>query len=156
MESDLINDLIPSIEAHFRVVPDQAHRAIGGLSAGGYGAANLALRHPGEFGVALVLGGDLQPEVTAFGANQAALIANDPLRLALGPKPDHASSFFVGWGASDSLRSENSLFAQRLRARGYDVAMDVVPGAHTWDVWRRLLLASLDQMGGLLGKPTPP
>lgn len=154
MESDLINDLIPSIEAHFRVVPDQAHRAIGGLSAGGYGAANLALRHPGEFGVALVFGGDLQPEVNAFGANQTALIANDPLRLALGPKPDHASAFFVGWGASDPLRSENSLFAQRLQARGYDVSLDVVPGAHTWDVWRRLLLAGLDQMGRLLGAPT--
>lgn len=155
MESDLINDLIPSIEAHFRVVPDRAYRAIAGLSSGGYGAANLALRHPSEFEVALVFGGDLQPEVNAFGANQAALIANDPLRLVLGPKPDHASSFFVGWGASDPLRSENSLFAQRLRAGGYDVSVDVVPGAHTWDVWRRLLLAGLDQVGGLLGKPTP-
>lgn len=153
MESDLIDDLIPSIEAHFRVVPDAAHRAIGGLSSGGYGAANLALRHPGAFEFALVFGGDLAPEVTSFGADEAAQIANNPLRLALAPKPDKASAFFVGWGASDPLMSENSLFAQRLRARGYSVVTDVVPGAHTWDVWRHLLLAALDQMGNRLGQP---
>ena len=155
MESDLVDDLIPSVEAHFRVGTDARHRAIGGLSSGGYGAANLALRHPSEFGLVMVFGGDLAPEVTAFGADQAALIANDPLREVLGPKPAHAPAFFVGWGASDTLKSENSLFAQRLRAQGYDVSIDVVPGAHTWDVWRRLLLAGLDQTGGLLGKPTP-
>lgn len=155
METDLVDDLIPSVEAHFRVVPDVAHRAIGGLSSGGYGAANLALRHPGVFGLALVFGGDLAPEVTAFGADPSTQIANDPLRLALAPRSDHASAFFVGWGASDPLKNENSLFAQRLQASGYAVLTDVVSGAHTWDVWRRLLLAALDKVGNRLGRPAP-
>ena len=153
MESDLIGSLIPAIDSQFRVVPDAAHRAIGGLSAGGYGAANLALRHPGTFGLALVFGGDLAPEVTAFGADQRAIVANDPLRLALAPKPANAAAFFVGWGASDPVGSENKLFAQRLRTAGYTVTTAVVPGAHTWDVWRRLLLSGLDATGRALAGP---
>jgi enterochelin esterase-like enzyme len=155
MESDFIDDLIPSVEAHFRVVPDAKHRAIGGLSSGGYGAANLALRHPGEFGSAMIFAGDLAPEPTAFGGNQAELIANDPLRLALGPKSDASSAFFIGWGASDPYRAENSLFAQRLHARGYLVFTDVVAGAHSWTVWTQLLSAGLDQIGSQLGWPEP-
>ena len=155
MESDLIDDLIPSIEAHFKVVPDAKHRAIGGLSSGAYGAANLALRHPGEFGLALVFAGDLAPAASAFGGNQPALIANDPLRLALAPRPSEATAFFVGWGASDVYRAENILFAERLQQRGYEVVTDVVPGGHSAAEWRQLLLDSLEQMGGNLGPPAP-
>jgi enterochelin esterase-like enzyme len=153
MESDLIDDLIPSIETHFRVVPDQAHRAIGGLSSGGYGAANLALRHPGEFALALVFSGDLTPATNAFGGDQSALNANSPLRIALAPRPSAAAAFFVGWGRSDSLAGENQLFAQRLRHAGYVVNTEVVPGAHTWDVWRQLLWVGLQQMGEWIGRP---
>jgi enterochelin esterase-like enzyme len=29
----------------------------------------------------------------------------------------------------------------------------VVPGAHTWDAWRRLLLTAPDAMGELVGEP---
>lgn len=155
MESDLIDDLVPSIEAHFRVVPDAMHRAIGGLSSGGYGAANLALRHPGDFGLALIFAGDLAPGASAFGGNQSALIANDPLRLALAPRPGDAGAFFVGWGAGDTYRAENIVFAERLRERGYEVVTDVVPGGHSAAEWRHLLLDSLEQMGGKLGQPAP-
>jgi S-formylglutathione hydrolase FrmB len=155
METDLIYDLIPSIESHFRVVPDAAHRAIGGLSSGGYGAANLALRHPGVFGVAMVFGGDLAPEGSAFGGDTALLIANDPLRLALGPKPAGASAIFVGWGDSDSYRVENSLFAHRLQERGYVVVTEVIPGAHSWGVWMQLLTLAMEEMGSRIGRPAP-
>jgi enterochelin esterase-like enzyme len=153
MESDLLDDLIPAVESHFRVVADGAHRAVGGLSSGGYGAANLALRHPGEFSLALVFTGDLSPEPTAFGANQPEIVANDPLELALEPKPSDASAFFVGWGLSDGLRDENSRFAAELRAGGYTVTSDAVPGGHSADVWRQLLLASLDSMGEHVAPP---
>jgi len=153
MESDLINDLIPSVDAHFRVVPDQAHRAIGGLSSGGYGAANLALRHPGEFALALTFSGDLAPPATAFGGDQATIVANNPLRLALDPKPKTAAAFFVGWGRSDAYAEENQLFAQRLGNADYSLQSDAVSGGHSWDVWRQLLWAGLQQMGGLIGGP---
>jgi pimeloyl-ACP methyl ester carboxylesterase len=44
-------DLVRAIDARYRTIPTAAGRAIGGLSEGGYGALNIALHHPEEFGV---------------------------------------------------------------------------------------------------------
>jgi S-formylglutathione hydrolase FrmB len=42
-------ELIPYVDAHFRTVADRAHRAIAGLSAGGFSAMYIAARHPDLF-----------------------------------------------------------------------------------------------------------
>src|SRR5947208_16769942 len=42
-------DLVRAIDRRFRTIAVGAARGIGGLSEGGYGAINIALRHPGEF-----------------------------------------------------------------------------------------------------------
>ncbi|MGA3136126.1 MAG: alpha/beta hydrolase-fold protein [Terracidiphilus sp.] len=46
---DLMNDIIPYVEKHYRVVADPAHRAIAGLSMGGIQTLNAAVLHPGFF-----------------------------------------------------------------------------------------------------------
>jgi len=56
-ESYIVNDLVPRIDATYRTEATMAHRAIGGLSMGGYGAAYLALAHPDVFNVAAVFSG---------------------------------------------------------------------------------------------------
>ena len=49
-ETSLIEDLIPWIDSSYRTADDRDHRYIFGRSAGGYGAARIALRHPDVFG----------------------------------------------------------------------------------------------------------
>src|SRR5919197_562792 len=44
-------DVVRAVDSRFRTIPRAADRAIGGLSEGGYGAINIALQHPREFGV---------------------------------------------------------------------------------------------------------
>ncbi len=39
-ESYLVQEVVPYIDAHYRTIAEQAHRAIGGLSSGGYGGVN--------------------------------------------------------------------------------------------------------------------
>lgn len=46
------SELIPYIDRHYRTIPDRAHRAVAGLSMGGFGAAHYAARHPDAFSVA--------------------------------------------------------------------------------------------------------
>ena len=152
MESSVLEELIPEIQSHFRVVADQVHRAIGGLSSGGYGAANMALRHPGLFGLAIDLSGDVDPPLNAFGGDLQKRLENDPLVLALRPKPPGASAFFVGWG-QDQYASQNMLFAQRLRASGYTVRTGSVTYAHDWDAFRALLWKALEASGRQIGPP---
>ena len=49
-ETALVEDLVPWIDSTYRSIDDPEHRVILGRSAGGYGAARVALRHPDVFG----------------------------------------------------------------------------------------------------------
>lgn len=67
-ESFVIDQLIPLIDEEFRTIPDRAHRAIAGVSMGGYGSMMLAARHPDLFADAATLSGAVdsnRPELSA-------------------------------------------------------------------------------------------
>lgn len=63
MESFIIDELVPYIDANYPTVQQPSHRAITGLSMGGHGALWLAIRHPETFGnVGSTSGGvDIRP-----------------------------------------------------------------------------------------------
>ena len=48
-EDFLLQEFFPFIEKRYRVEPGRGHRAIAGISMGGYGALHLAFRHPQLF-----------------------------------------------------------------------------------------------------------
>ena len=48
-EDYIAKDLISDVESKFPVSPDRSHRAVVGVSMGGFGAVNLALKHPDLF-----------------------------------------------------------------------------------------------------------
>ncbi len=52
-----IDELIPWVQANFRTIPNRGHRAIAGLSMGGFGAMSLAARHPDLFSFAASFSG---------------------------------------------------------------------------------------------------
>ena len=56
-ETYVIEQLIPLIDARFRTRADRSHRAIFGISMGGYGATMLAAHHPDLFAAAARLSG---------------------------------------------------------------------------------------------------
>lgn len=60
--SYLLDEVVPTIESRYRILPGRQHHAIGGLSMGGYGAMLLAAQLPTYFGSAVSLSGllDLQ------------------------------------------------------------------------------------------------
>jgi len=48
-EDYIVQDLVASVDRRFRTVADRRGRALGGVAVGGYGALNLAFRHPDVF-----------------------------------------------------------------------------------------------------------
>jgi S-formylglutathione hydrolase FrmB len=48
-EDFLLQEFFPFIEKRYRAAPGRSHRAIAGISMGGYGALHLAFRHPELF-----------------------------------------------------------------------------------------------------------
>ncbi|MFC1716855.1 alpha/beta fold hydrolase [Candidatus Poribacteria bacterium] len=55
LESVIINDLIPHIDATYRTTARREQRAVEGFSMGGFGAAHLGLKYPDVFGVVSIL-----------------------------------------------------------------------------------------------------
>jgi endo-1,4-beta-xylanase len=64
VESVIMKDLIPHIDATYRTIADRKGRAIEGFSMGGFGAGHLGFKYPEVFGVVSILApAQLGPEL---------------------------------------------------------------------------------------------
>jgi endo-1,4-beta-xylanase len=96
VETVLIKDLIPHVDASYRSVAAREGRALDGFSMGGFGAAHLGFKYPEVFGVVSIqapplLGPELKSPLparawsrlfpTAMGADLEYFQANDPFTL---------------------------------------------------------------------------
>lgn len=59
-EDAIVEDLVAEVDRRWRTRPAREHRAIGGMSMGGYGAVAIALRHPDKFAFAFSSAGALR------------------------------------------------------------------------------------------------
>jgi S-formylglutathione hydrolase FrmB len=57
----IARDVVRYVDAHYRTLGDRAHRGIGGLSMGGYGALSIALHYPEVFAAAASHSGVVSP-----------------------------------------------------------------------------------------------
>ncbi len=96
VESVLVNDLIPHVDASYRTVAGRHGRAVDGFSMGGFGAAHLGFKFPELFGVVSIqapplLGPELMSPLparawsrlfpTAMAGDLDYFRANDPFTL---------------------------------------------------------------------------
>ncbi len=145
LESFVTGPLITAVEGpHLR---DARHRAIAGFSMGGYGAVNLALKHPDLYGQVASFAGyfHIDDPSHVFGQRPAVEAANSPDR--------HAADFgavrvFLADGAQDTeplLRGETARFAQLLSSAGHPALVSLPQGGgHSWDFVRAELPALED------------
>jgi S-formylglutathione hydrolase FrmB len=134
-------DLVRAIDARYRTIATPGARAIGGLSEGGYGAINIALHHPREFGVVESWSGyETAANVPAiFGQDPLKLAANTPLRVLpkVARKVRRAHTFFWFYsGADDRETAQNRLFARELRRLHIPYRFLTPAGGHNWALWR--------------------
>lgn len=128
---DLLEDVIPFVDAHYRVYGDREHRAIAGLSMGGGESLEIGLNHldlfsyVGGFSAAL-RPADFQKTFGALTADPEA--TNRKLRL-----------MWIGCGADDSLFSAATDFSKFLDAAKIKHIFKQSTGAHTWINWRHYL-----------------
>ena len=125
VESSLLEKVLPAVEGS-KPLP-AGMRAVGGFSMGGYGAANLGLRHPNVFGHIVAISGYYHTDdlTGMFGGRRSVNAANTPdamVRAAAGKR----IQLFESTSESDPLiRHQASDFARRLRACHCVAALDV-------------------------------
>jgi S-formylglutathione hydrolase FrmB len=132
-ESYVVRAVVPWTDAHLSTIAAQRGRAIGGLSAGAFGAVDIALRHLGVFSVAESWEGYFRPfrDGPFFHATAADLAAHDPT-LLVRERASYVRShirFFLSTGKSHGIvdRQWTFSFAQELRSLGIRYRVWVLP-----------------------------
>ncbi|MGA2096282.1 MAG: alpha/beta hydrolase family protein [Candidatus Acidiferrum sp.] len=150
-EDYIVVDLIVDVEKRFPVVAGRGNRAIAGVSMGGFGAVNLALRHPGLFvfagGISPVLDVPSRPFSVRrieqwrrfraiFGEwNGQTQRENDPFVLAKVADPAKTPYLFLSCGEQEGLLSVNKAFVALLQKRHVQFEFHNAPGDHNWKQW---------------------
>jgi enterochelin esterase-like enzyme len=123
-ESTLVDDLIPYVDANFRTLADQKHRAMAGLSMGGMETHFIALKHLDLFSdIGLFSGGVITPE---------------DVRNAVGFK-DKVKVVFCSCGSRENAAGISANH-EALEKAGIPNTAFVSPNtAHEFLTWRRSL-----------------
>src|SRR5262245_15683998 len=142
-ERDLLEDLIPYVQANYRVFTDRDHRALAGLSLRGGQPINIGPRHL-----------DLFSRLAVFSASAG----NDPATAlqSLAPKTANAQLklFWLGIGTEDPGYANAKKTDDYLTSVGIKHTFKTMPGAHTWIVWRHFLNEVAPQLFGPNGNVT--
>ena len=140
----LTHDVPADITARFRVLPQGPNWGIGGLSDGGFCAANLALRHRGSYGAVASMDGfftvqaDLGVLRRALSAEPGALAANDPISHVTDAAPLPRFWLMAGTGNRLDLSSAQG-FRAVLQQREPIRYVVVDGGRHSPPAWRAVL-----------------
>lgn len=143
----ILRDLIPTIDASYRTIPDRDHRAMAGLSMGGMQTLFIALHHLEEFAYVASLSGPIMA-----GGNPNEPVGEsfhqpfDPSTAYDGAFADPAKFnarvklLWFGVGTAESFMPGITGAVAALKKSGIRLAYFQSPGtAHEWQTWRRSL-----------------
>ncbi|HJV77452.1 MAG TPA: alpha/beta hydrolase-fold protein [Paludibacter sp.] len=127
-ENDLLNDIIPYIEAHYSVYADRKHRTLAGLSMGGGQSLNIGLSHINTF--AYVGGFSSAPNTNEFGG-----LSDSKLLPDLEAAKKQLKLLWLGCGNKDGLISVSQRVHQHLKEKGVPHIWHVDGNAHDDTEW---------------------
>lgn len=143
VETYLSQDVPNWIKSTLQINPDPRSWLIGGLSYGGTCSIQMATNHPETYPTFLDLSGQREPTLgdrdrtisEAFGGNNAAFVAVNPIDLLASRKyPDSGGAFVVGADDNDYKPGQQEMY-KAAKAAGMDVRYAEVPGGHSFAVW---------------------
>ena len=153
-ETYIAKELIPEIDKKYRTLADKNHRAVAGLSMGGYGSLKFAGKYPEMFILAGSFSGALgaaerteknSPEwvlksiMTAFGAAESQTRKDNSLfdlykELSAG-KMKNLPFIYLDCGTEDGLIQNNREFLRVLQEKKIPHEYRELPGVHDWKFW---------------------
>lgn len=131
---DMMNDLIPYVEANYNVYTDKDHRALAGLSMGGLETLNVSLLHYNSFSYVFplstgwFLGSELYAKWEPY-LKEHAEAMNKSFKIY---------KFYMG-GEEDIAYKNCIGTREAFDKAGVKHEYSEMPGGHTWHVWRHNL-----------------
>ena len=128
-QRDLVGDLIPFVQANYRVSTNRKHRALAGLSRGGGQTLSIGLRNLAVFSrLGVFSAGSNNPQEAFKDVAANVQKVNEQLDL-----------LWLGCGTDDFALPGARRMAEFLTASGIKHTFRATAGEHTWIVWRRYL-----------------
>jgi enterochelin esterase-like enzyme len=131
-----VQSVVPWVDASLPTIASASGRVLAGLSAGGYGAIDIGLRHPGVFGTLESWSGYFTPfrDGTLARLSARALAAYTPtslVRANLTALKAAGTQFVLSTGPGHGhVRARDTVaFARELRSLGLSYRLWVVPTA---------------------------
>ncbi len=127
-ERDLLEDVMPFVEANYRVKKDANNRGIAGLSMGGGQSLTIGLNHLDKFAWVGGFSASVPSKETVAGALNDADATNRKLKL-----------LWIACGKNDFLLQRNETFIAQLKESNLRHEWQLTEGDHSWPVWRKYL-----------------
>jgi S-formylglutathione hydrolase len=168
-EDYIVTDLPADVATRFPARTDRGGQAIAGVSMGGFGAVNLALRHPGNFFFAGALSSAIDVARRPFSwkrLNQSRAYremfgqdgsdsrrGNDPFLLVRTADPGTTPYFYMTCGRQEGLLAPNREFAALLTKYNIRHEFHEAPGGHDWNQWNAQLPALFESLRAVPTRP---
>jgi enterochelin esterase-like enzyme len=151
----IAKELMPWAARQYHVAAESNRNVIGGLSAGGFAAAFIALQYPKSFGGVLCQSGAFWWSPGVDRGEERNSLARD-----YAAAPRHDLKFFLEAGLYENdvvgvggqILEHNRHLRDVLRAKGYEVDYQEFPGGHDRMNWRGSLGDALIRLAGA-GRP---
>jgi enterochelin esterase-like enzyme len=157
--NEFMTDIMPYVEKYYRTVNDREHRAIAGLSMGGFQTLDIAFRHLDQFSAIGVFSSG-----AVLGRRPAPPVAGEQASSAPAPAPQanweevHQANLddaglkkgtrliWVSTGVDDGLMPNTKTTVEILKRHGFAPIFIESPGAHSWFNWRNYLIEFAPQL----------
>ncbi len=123
----IVKDIIPFVEANYRVIPDQDHRAVAGLSMGAGHTVMVTNNNPGEFAYIGVFSGGIR-NLDETAEKQLTALSKSGVKF-----------YWTGAGDADMARAGTVNLHDELVKLGFKTSYTEIPGVHYWFLWRPFL-----------------
>ena len=170
-EDFFVQEFMPFVEKTYRIRAEKRYRGIAGLSMGGFGTLNYALKYPDKFAACVAFSAALFSEESVLATdekNWAWLMAyiygpykegsarltdhyraNNPFDVtkAKGKDAYNDLRIMIDCGDDDFLTDDNSRLHIHFNKLGIKHEFRMRDGAHNWQYWRTGLPAGLKFIG---------
>ena len=170
-EDFFMQEFMPKVEGMYRIKAKKQYRAIAGLSMGGFGSLNYALKYPELFAAAAPLSAAIWDDNAIENAPQAdwdraygqlfgrdlkgkerltkSWYDNSALKIVETKSADDLKKvrYWIDCGDDDFLMKGNCLLHIAMTEKKIPHEFRMREGAHNWDYWRSGIIPALEFIG---------
>jgi enterochelin esterase-like enzyme len=139
-ETDIVGDMVPFVDSHFRTLPDRENRALAGLSMGSAITVNVAVKRLDVFAsIGVLSAGTFRPTASSAGGTAVFDKINPDFLSDSAATNKKVRLLFFSVGTEDPRLASLNDLQKQLQSRNILFVFKTYPGEHEWKVWRHSL-----------------